>query len=65
MKIILITLIIALIICASKWFYYMCSVRGLLYYISCRYGELLDEEDLKEITSIAMKWTIKDFFKIK
>lgn len=56
---ILILLINALI----KWFKYYCAVRGLLYYLGVTYNDMINSEKVKELTSMAIERTIKEFFR--
>ena len=62
MKLIIILLIIAIVITTLKCFSYYCATRGLLYYLGSKYGDMLSGEKAKELTLMAMKRTIKEFF---
>lgn len=55
-------LAILLIITLWKWFIYYCAVRGLLYYLGIKYKDMPDVSRTKELTHMAMKRTIKEFF---
>lgn len=57
-----ILLLILTINALIKWFIYYCTVRGLLYYLGDRYSDMLNVEKVKELTSMAVKRTIKEFF---
>lgn len=57
-----IVILILLINALIKWFKYYCAVRGLLYYLGMKYNDMPNEEKTKELTSMAIERTIKEFF---
>lgn len=57
-----IALIACLLWACSKWFMYYCSTRGLIHYLISEYNDCLENEKAKELTSMAVERTIKEFF---
>lgn len=55
-----IVLIVCLLWACSKWFFYWCTTRGLLYYILEEHNELLDEEDTRQLAVLAGTQWIKE-----
>gem|GEM_PF-3551891 len=47
---------------AYKWFVYYCATRGLLYYLGTSHNDMPNIKKSKELTSMAMEQTIKEFF---
>lgn len=47
-----------------KWFIYYCAGRGLLYYLAIKYDDMPNENKMKELTEMAVKRTIKEFFRL-
>ncbi|WP_027638633.1 hypothetical protein [Clostridium cadaveris] len=62
MNVVIFLLIVALIIASFQWFSYYCSVRGLLYYLAIKHDDMPNESKMKELTEMAIKRTIKEFF---
>lgn len=47
----------------ARCFSYYCAVRGLLYYLAIKHDDMLSESKMKELTSMAINRTLKEFFK--
>ena len=62
MNVIDITLVACLLWACAKWFAYYCSTRGLLYYLMDNQNDWLESKKTKELTHMAMKRTIGEFF---
>lgn len=62
MAILIVILAILLLYSSIKRFIYYCAVRGLLYYLGMKYDDLIDAKKAKELTHMAAKRTIKEFF---
>lgn len=58
----IILLIIFIIYLLVMYFTYYCAVRGLLYYLATKHSDILSGDKAKELTLMAMKRTIKEFF---
>ena len=58
----IILLIIFIIYLLVMYFTYYCAVRGLLYYLAIKHSDILSGDKAKELTLMAMKRTIKEFF---
>ena len=62
MIVINIGLLLCLLWVCHKWFIYYCSTRGLMYYLFSEHNDCLENEKTKELTSMAVERTIKEFF---
>lgn len=60
-----IALVLVLIKSLIKWFTFYASTVGLLTYIEEKYGELVDEKELKKITTSAGTKVVKELFHLK
>ena len=58
----IIVLAIFIIYLLSIYFTCYCTVRGLLYYLASKHSDKLSMEKTKELTIMAMKRIIKEFF---
>lgn len=58
----IILLIIFIIYLLVMYVTYYCAVRGLLYYLATKHSDILSGDKAKELTLMAMKRTIKEFF---
>ncbi|KIN81950.1 hypothetical protein [Clostridium botulinum] len=45
----------------TKWFIYYCATRGLLYYLETTHNDMPNSKKVKELISMAIKRTIKEF----
>jgi hypothetical protein len=54
-------MVLVLIYLISKVFIYYCAVRGLLYHLGIKYNDIPSKEKMKELTSMAIERTIKEF----
>lgn len=64
MNLIICLLLIVTIISAFQWFSYYCATRGLLYYLAIKHKDMPNENKMKELTEMAIKRTIKEFFRV-
>ncbi len=62
MSVISIGLLICLLYACFKWFIYYCFTRGVLHYLLDEYQDCLEEKKTKELISMAIERTIKEFF---
>ncbi|MBU5486987.1 hypothetical protein KQI77_02260 [Clostridium sp. MSJ-8] len=59
LKILFITILIITVVLS---FTFYCSTLGLLYYLADKHNDYLSSKKAQELTSMAMKKTIKEFF---
>lgn len=58
----IVVLVFSIIYLAIMYFTYYCAVIGLLYYLATKHSDMLSGDKAKELTLMAMKRTIKEFF---
>lgn len=51
--------------CLAKSFTFKCATKGLIKYISDKYGETIDKKQLIEIANSEAERKIKKFFRLK
>lgn len=58
----IILLVIFVIYLLVMYFTYYCAVRGLIYYLATKHSDWISVNKTKELTRMAMKRTIEEFF---